>query len=41
MQALTLTLPVTQLTKAYRIIDGLYWDKMNMEKVEHLVVVLN
>ena len=34
-------LPVTQLTKAYGIIDGLHWDKMNMEKVEHLVVVLN
>ena len=33
--------PVTQLTKAYGIIDGLHWDKMNMEKVEHLVVVLN
>ena len=30
MQALTLTLPVTQLTKANRIIDGLHWDKMNM-----------
>ena len=34
-------LPVTQLTKAYGIIDGLHWDKMNMEKVKHLVVVLN
>ena len=34
-------LPVTQLTKAYGIINWLHWDKMNMEKVKHLVVVLN